>query len=517
MAGEQHIPKKRWITAATAIIVLAGVLVCFALFFAVRQSNALALLRIAAAQHEALQFKLAATRNIRDGAATFLSRAAGHYQAGRRQDPFSGEREDSWLGDLFIWDGQVLTRWGAADSVGQVPAADAELIRLIEDRFRHRLGASASATQGRLPFMTDLFRSRSVVWAYLILGRSGSTEPFLAAVQIELNRLRSDFLENHFAASGKLDIVHKSRLRQTYWFQPLSEALPWLIVPAPDFVNAQLGTAHTRIIVFVAVAVVFFLVLVAMVWKLVRLVRREVALSQLKSNFVADVSHELKTPLALIRMFGEMLSENRVPSEQKKRDYYAIITRESTRLAQLIENILDFSRIEAGQKHYQMQPIDVGSVVSNTYDNYRVNLDEQGFEHHLTVVDDLPAVHADPDAIAQAVVNLLGNAVKYSHEEKRLEIDVQRETRRGKHGVLISIADCGIGISPEDRAHLFDGFFRAADDRVRRTRGTGLGLSVVKHIVQAHGGSIDVESRLVKGSVFRIFLPQSASPADHER
>jgi two-component system phosphate regulon sensor histidine kinase PhoR len=228
------------------------------------------------------------------------------------------------------------------------------------------------------------------------------------------------------------------------------------------------------------------------------------------------VSHELKTPLALIRMFGETLRDNRVKSPEKAKEYHEIITRESTRLTHLINNILDFSRIEAGRKDYRKDPVDVGRVVRETYELYRHELDRAGFEHRCVIGDGLPEVLGDADAIGQVVLNLISNAIKYSAEEKHLVVEVGPETRRGKHGVLILVQDRGIGIRPEDRARLFDGFFRAADIQVRKRRGTGLGLALCKYIVEAHQGYIDVESRLVRGSTFRIFLPRQPTPTPAE-
>lgn len=243
-----------------------------------------------------------------------------------------------------------------------------------------------------------------------------------------------------------------------------------------------------------------------------RLAQHEITLSRMKSNFIAQVSHELKTPLALIRMFGETLLAGRVTSPDKITEYHEIITRESTRLTHLIDNILDFARIDAVRKPPRMEPMHVGQVVRSTYDSYRHELDHHAFEHRCIVADDLPEIQGDADAISQVVLNLISNAVKYSADDKFLAVDVAPETRRGRHGVLIAVRDRGIGIRPEDRAHLFDGFFRATDDRVRKRRGAGLGLALCKRIVDAHGGYIDVESRLVKGSEFRIFLPQNPNP-----
>lgn len=249
--------------------------------------------------------------------------------------------------------------------------------------------------------------------------------------------------------------------------------------------------------------------LLTVIWLVMRVARKEMALAELKSRFVADVSHELKTPLAVIRLYAETLQSGRIIEEEKRQEYYAIIARESERLTNLINNILDFARIEAGRKEYALKPTDVGLVVRECHEDYRAELERQGFQHHLTIAPDLPPVDADRDAVTQVLLNLMNNAVKYSGEDRYLAVEVTRDTRRGRHGVLISIHDRGIGVRPEDRAQLFEGFYRSADTRVRERGGTGLGLALVKHIVDTHQGSIDVESRLVKGTTFRVFLPAS--------
>ncbi len=509
MPNAQHIPRRRWILAGGAFVVLATALVGFALYFTVNQPRTVALLRIAGARHESAQLKTSAVAHIRYAATRLLSRATAHYRSGRRDAPFDGLREPAWLGNLYVLDGENLVRWPAGDDVS---AVDSEFIGLVGARLRRHLQEFDPLLPGPLGFLRDSFHRQPVVLACEVTDVHTGTA-IISAVEIDLDALLSDYLRGHFAVYSKLSVVPQSEVKEAYWVDPLSDELPFAILPAPKFVEEELLAANVQRATFFAMAGVFVLVLIVMVWRLLRAVEREVALSRLKSDFVADVSHELKTPLALIRMFSEMLTEGRVPTEAKKQEYYGIITRESTRLTQLIETILDFSRIEAGRKAYHLEPIDVGHVINNTYRTYRVELDRVGFEHALTFDDDLPAVNADADAIAQAIVNLMSNAMKYSADDKQLAIEVQRETRRDAKGVLISVTDSGIGISAEDRAHLFDGFFRARDERVRKVRGTGLGLSVVRHIVEAHRGTIDVESRLVKGSVFRIFLPAAAENA----
>jgi signal transduction histidine kinase len=232
-------------------------------------------------------------------------------------------------------------------------------------------------------------------------------------------------------------------------------------------------------------------------------VRRELHLSRLKSDFVANVSHELKTPLALIRLFAETLELGRVPSEDKARQYYRVINKESQRLTQLINNILDFSRIEAGRKEYRFGPADVGRIVSDVLEAYRFQIEQQGFVLEVRVADDLPEVEADKEALAQAVLNLVNNAIKYSPDEKYLRLDVRREGDK----VLLSVTDRGIGVAKGEQKKIFEKFYRAEDSLVHETKGSGLGLALVQHIMQAHGGSVEVESAPAKGSTFTLVLP----------
>jgi len=232
-------------------------------------------------------------------------------------------------------------------------------------------------------------------------------------------------------------------------------------------------------------------------------VRREIHLSRLKSDFVANVSHELKTPLALIRLFAETLELGRVPSEEKAREYYRLINKESQRLTQLINNILDFSRIEAGRKEYRFAPTDIGRIVSDVVDAYRFQIEQNGFELEVDVAEDLPEVAADKEALGQALLNLVNNAIKYSRDGKYLRLQV---SRRGDE-VLISVSDRGIGIAKGEQKKIFDKFYRAEDSLVHETKGSGLGLPLVRHIMEAHGGSVEVESAPGKGSNFTLVLP----------
>lgn len=239
-----------------------------------------------------------------------------------------------------------------------------------------------------------------------------------------------------------------------------------------------------------------------------RAAARELRLAEAKSTFVSNVSHELKTPLALIRLFAETLELGRVRSPEKAREYYRVINHESRRLTQLIDNVLDFGQIEAGRKRYSFAREDVGALVEGVVRSYEYQLTSAGFELKTSFRPGLLAL-VDRDSLSQAVLNLLNNAVKYSRDVRRIEVSV------GERGGLIAIevADAGVGIPAAEHEKIFEKFYRVGAGLVHETKGSGLGLSLVKHIVQAHGGRVRVESAPGKGSRFTIFL--SGSGAAH--
>ena len=236
-------------------------------------------------------------------------------------------------------------------------------------------------------------------------------------------------------------------------------------------------------------------------------VSKEMALARLKSDFVSNVSHELRTPLALIRLYAETLELGRITTREKKQQYYRIIRKESERLTALINNILDFSRIEAGRKEYEFRETDMAELVHNTLDSYRYQIEQQGFAFEESIDSNLPAVRVDREAIARALVNLVNNALKYSTDEKFLGVKLYRE-----NGVVkLEVMDRGIGIARRDQSKIFEKFYRTGDPLVHNTKGSGLGLSLVRHITQAHGGEIAVESTPGKGSKFTLSLPLASS------
>jgi signal transduction histidine kinase len=238
-----------------------------------------------------------------------------------------------------------------------------------------------------------------------------------------------------------------------------------------------------------------------------RNVSREVALAKLKSDFVSNVSHELRTPLSLIRLYAETLELGRITTHDKKEEYYRIIRKESERLTALINNILDFSRIEAGRKEYDFRETDIAELVRNTLDAYRYQIEQQGFAFEQSIDTSIPAVRVDREAIARALVNLVNNALKYSADEKFLGVKLYR----ANDSLKLEVVDRGIGITRREQSKIFEKFYRTGDPLVHNTKGSGLGLSLVRHITRAHGGEVEVESAPGKGSKFILTLPLAAT------
>ena len=239
-------------------------------------------------------------------------------------------------------------------------------------------------------------------------------------------------------------------------------------------------------------------------------VARQARLAEMKSVFVSNVSHEMRTPLALISLYAETLEMERIDDPGKVRDYHGTIYRESKRLAQMVNNVLDFSRIESGRRDYCLLPCSVKDLLERIVADYREPVTAAGFELKVEIEDDLPTIQADQNALSQAILNLLDNAVKYSADEKFLAI---RASRRGGD-VAIEVMDRGIGIHPRDQSRVFEKFHRAGNPLTPATRGSGLGLALAKHTVAAHYGRIDVRSGVGHGSCFTILLP-FADAAEH--
>jgi signal transduction histidine kinase len=234
---------------------------------------------------------------------------------------------------------------------------------------------------------------------------------------------------------------------------------------------------------------------------LMRDVRREVQTANLRSQFVASVSHELKTPLTAIRMFAETLALGRSRDERVRSEYLHTIVNESERLSRLVDNVLDFSRLERGEKIYRMELVSLPEVVRAAARAMQYPLSQHGFRLTLDIDDQVPQVTADADALEQAILNLLTNAMKYSGESRDIELRLGGTAREA----IIDVTDHGCGIPQHEHERIFEKFYR-----VRSTAtvvGTGLGLTLAMHIVKAHGGRIGVKSGVGTGSTFSVVIP----------
>jgi signal transduction histidine kinase len=234
-----------------------------------------------------------------------------------------------------------------------------------------------------------------------------------------------------------------------------------------------------------------------------RNISREMALARLKSDFVSNVSHELRTPLSLIRLYAETLEMGRLKTPEKCQEYYRIIRKESERLTALINNILDFSRIEAGRKEYDFRETDLRELVRNTMDSYRYQIEQHGFVFEEKIEDNVPLLRVDREALARSLLNLVNNALKYSQDRKYLGVNLYRADGT----VKLEVIDHGIGIPSQEQQKIFEKFYRVGDPLVHNTKGSGLGLALVRHIAQAHGGEVSVDSNPGEGSKFTISLP----------
>lgn len=239
--------------------------------------------------------------------------------------------------------------------------------------------------------------------------------------------------------------------------------------------------------------------------------RRAARLAQLKSDFVSNVSHELRTPLASIKMMAELLAtpamikpEGPASARGRAAQYLGVIQRECDRLTRLVENVLDFARLERGAKEYRFEYEDPVAVIRLALESFRPHAEAQGFTLTADCEEDLPELYLDADAIVQVLLNLLGNAVKYSAERKEIHVRLFRSARR----VAVAVADRGIGIPAAEIPKIFREFYRV-DQRLnaRQQGGMGLGLTLARQIVAAHGGTIEVQSEVGVGSTFTFYLP----------
>jgi signal transduction histidine kinase len=242
---------------------------------------------------------------------------------------------------------------------------------------------------------------------------------------------------------------------------------------------------------------------------LYRMVGVRVRFAERRNNFVAAVSHELKTPLTAIRMYGEMLRDGIVPSERKRQEYYGTITSESERLSRLINNVLEFSRLEKGTRQMNLVAGSLAPVVEEMAELLRPHAEREGFTLEVESDPDLPPVRYDRDALLQVLFNLVDNAIKYAREAPERRISLECRHRDG--GVAVLVRDRGPGVAPRHLTQLFEPFFRGETELTRRTKGTGIGLALVKGLVERMDAGIT--GRNAEGGGFEVSIDFRAAPA----
>ena len=242
-------------------------------------------------------------------------------------------------------------------------------------------------------------------------------------------------------------------------------------------------------------------------------VRKQIKLNKLKNDFIATVSHELKTPLASIRLLVDTLLEGNYRDQQQVTDYFQLVSKENERLTRLVENFLSFSRMERNKQTFAMDWISPANIARTAAEAVKTKFSAGKCDFELQIADNLPEVFADHDVMVTAIVNLLDNSYKYSYDNKKIELKVFSEDS----SVYFSVKDNGIGLNRRQIRKIFDRFYQADTSLSRRAEGTGLGLSIVKFIVDAHKGTISVDSEPGKGSTFIIRLAaKQLSQADKE-
>lgn len=405
---------------------------------------------------------------------------------------------------LFDRTGQLVYPHGPADGDANIFAA---LLTEISQGFWEH-GGRRRLVVGDRPVLAAVLRS-------------SSGAPILAAIIPDLDVLRREIFESTIKPleTPTICAVLDGRGRPVYSQRPVDGAKLLVAVPFDDaFPKWRLAlyqpagaspraAVRRQVAVFTAAFGVLLAVIGAGLVATYRLVRRETEMARLKSDFVANVSHDLKTPLSVIRMFGETLEMDRVTEEAARREYYRVIARESERLSRLIDNVLDFSRIEGGRRSYDRVSTAVEPLVRDVLEAFAYPITQGGFKVDVRVASDLPEVVLDPDAVGQALANLVDNAIKYSADRRSLTV----EARVAEGQLALSVVDEGIGVPAAEQSRIFDKFYRVGRSETQGRRGSGVGLALVRHVAEAHGGHVTVDSRPGQGSRFTIWLPLQAT------
>jgi len=286
---------------------------------------------------------------------------------------------------------------------------------------------------------------------------------------------------------------------------PLETGLPWTLVLAitdTSVFDSDLAFRRTLIVSGIAILLIGF---IGSIFLMARALAREMEAARLKSDFVAAVSHEFRTPLTSLRQFTELLVTDRMSNDADRQSCYRVLQHESGRLHRLVENLLDFAKMEADALQYHIEEADASHLAASVVKEFQQEAATHGYSVSLTLPEGELRIKADQEALSRAIWNLLDNAVKYSPDHKKIEVSVEEGSDYG----VIRVKDQGLGIPVEEQERVFTRFSRGASSKQVSSKGTGLGLPMVRRIVEDHGGKIELQSEVGKGSTFSIFLPRA--------
>jgi signal transduction histidine kinase len=414
------------------------------------------------------------------------------------------------------WDGnQQIAVQPQVDNRSKINPAEAE--------FRQLIGDASEGTLARFVGnqLAVLLWYRSARATNIIYGAQVS----LAQLKKELQSLIEDLNPDHQTEicvallddmARPVALTHpefRANWKRPFVATEIGEALPHWEVAVYLLDPSKLSqTAQTmRLTIGLMIAVLLVAVTVGS-WLIVNDLNRQMTLARQKTDFVSNVSHELKTPLTSIRMFSELLAEGRVNDEAKRRSYLHIITAETARLTRLINNVLDFARLERGEKKYNFKECNLTSIVRETAESYRPHLENNGFTLQCDPPPEQVNVRGDCDALAQVLVNLLSNAEKYSNHEKHIEIRIQQHESPLPYAE-VQVLDQGQGVQQGCEDKIFEKFYRAHDSLASGIQGSGLGLTLARQIARAHGGDVVYQPRNGGGSCFALRLPLNGNAA----
>ena len=332
--------------------------------------------------------------------------------------------------------------------------------------------------------------------------------PPYAATEIDVNGARMHPIGQP-ATTDSSALLGESK--QTVWKYFAQDAITLEVKSFLTSHEQMLAAEERRAKLFGALIAAAALTALAGLWSTRRAFQRQWQLNEQKSNFVSSVSHELRTPIASVRLMAENLAGGKVPEPARQGEYFCFIVQECRRLSSLIENVLDFSRIEQGRKQYDFEPTNLTALVETTVKLMEPYATEKGVVLKMQTSAIAPAtptteLNVDGRAIQQALVNLIDNAVKHSAKGQTVTVGLESWPDQAA-GVTIHVTDHGPGIPAAEHGKIFERFYRLGSELRRETQGVGIGLSVVKHIVLAHGGHVRVESEVGQGSRFTIELP----------